>query len=746
MNSNTFQDNPATTGDGEIVQVRLARPLRRPMSASGPSSTTSSASSSVSSSDRRRSRCGSPTGSTIPARPTSAVSSSGSPTACRDPRGAARRLEDVHRAQAVRAGVLLLGQRRLGLVAAARPACGRAGALSRRPRPPPAEHEHRAGRQPPGDGRPSRRLPLQRLEVRRRRPHRRLDPPVPVLPHRRRAVQARRRADARRRLHDRRLAQPQGPARGHDPGHRSDPGHGRPGALVDYAGLEAAQDDNDPAIAAEVLQRAYRSDVRPIVAEARRRNGAAIDPLLALRRLGYRRAMVDERGRRRWRPACERAVPPRLRPSTSGRRRSGCAGSTSTRCAPNWRSSTGTPITRSPMAMGRCGGTGTGSSPRWSVVSITLVPGVRWRRSASTRGASTTACSTPRRPRRPPSRTATSAPPATGTWSTASASGGSTRSTGLQLMPINTIFQLAAHDRDALSQARTSLLMLPELLAYHLTGEVTAELTSAGTTGLLDLATGDWSAELLDAIDVASNVCPRSSARARWSEVARRPGAPRRRPRHRVGGARRRRRRGGLRVGGDVAARRPDARPPDTSEAARLERFTNEQGAAGGIRLLRNVAGWWLVEECRRRGGIPISTRCSPLRRSSVRCPPPTPPTTGSSLPPTWPPSWSPQPGSADGDACRDHPLRRRVDGPVDGRGASPSSVCRASRCSAAGRGRRCCCSSSPSTSMARSRSARWRRRRSATRCPRVSPSACSARSPRARRVRASQLATRTGR
>ena len=45
-----------------------------------------------------------------------------------------------------------------------------------------------------------------------------------------------------------------------------------------------------------MLQRAFRSDVRPIVAEARRRNGAAIDPLLTLRRVGYRRAMVEERG------------------------------------------------------------------------------------------------------------------------------------------------------------------------------------------------------------------------------------------------------------------------------------------------------------------------------------------------------------------------------------------------------------------------------------------------------------------
>jgi rhamnulokinase len=44
---------------------------------------------------------------------------------------------------------------------------------------------------------------------------------------------------------------------------------------------------------------------------------------------------------------------------------------------------------------------------------------------------------------------------------------------------------------------------------------------------------------------------------------------------------------------------------PDTTEPARLSRFTNEQGAAGGIRFLRNVAGFWLVEECRRSWGNP---------------------------------------------------------------------------------------------------------------------------------------------
>jgi L-rhamnose isomerase/sugar isomerase len=66
--------------------------------------------------------------------------------------------------------------------------------------------------------------------------------------------------------------------------------------LVDRGALREAQDDDDPAAAAEVLQAAYRSDVRPLVAAARRSNGAALDPLGTFRRLGYRAAVTAERG------------------------------------------------------------------------------------------------------------------------------------------------------------------------------------------------------------------------------------------------------------------------------------------------------------------------------------------------------------------------------------------------------------------------------------------------------------------
>jgi L-rhamnose isomerase / sugar isomerase len=68
------------------------------------------------------------------------------------------------------------------------------------------------------------------------------------------------------------------------------------GACVDRAALAAAQEGDDPALAAEILHAAYRADVRPLVAEARRRNGAALDPLTAYRRTGYREAVIGARG------------------------------------------------------------------------------------------------------------------------------------------------------------------------------------------------------------------------------------------------------------------------------------------------------------------------------------------------------------------------------------------------------------------------------------------------------------------
>jgi L-rhamnose isomerase/sugar isomerase len=66
--------------------------------------------------------------------------------------------------------------------------------------------------------------------------------------------------------------------------------------IVDRDALLEAQDSNDAAQGQAILQAAFRTDVRPLVAEARRRGGGAIAPLEAYRDLGYRVAMIEERG------------------------------------------------------------------------------------------------------------------------------------------------------------------------------------------------------------------------------------------------------------------------------------------------------------------------------------------------------------------------------------------------------------------------------------------------------------------
>ncbi|GMA22868.1 hypothetical protein GCM10025864_06270 [Luteimicrobium album] len=65
---------------------------------------------------------------------------------------------------------------------------------------------------------------------------------------------------------------------------------------------------------------------------------------------------------------------------------------------------------------------------------------------------------------------------------------------GLQHLPFNTVFQLAADRRRGLLDVADQVLLVPDLLTYWLTGEVGAERTNASTTGLLDVRTGSGTA------------------------------------------------------------------------------------------------------------------------------------------------------------------------------------------------------------------------------------------------------------
>jgi len=66
--------------------------------------------------------------------------------------------------------------------------------------------------------------------------------------------------------------------------------------LVDKSALQSAQNSNDVALAQEILQQAYRTDVRPLVAEAGKRNGGALNPIEAYRKLKIREHLIKERG------------------------------------------------------------------------------------------------------------------------------------------------------------------------------------------------------------------------------------------------------------------------------------------------------------------------------------------------------------------------------------------------------------------------------------------------------------------
>lgn len=66
--------------------------------------------------------------------------------------------------------------------------------------------------------------------------------------------------------------------------------------LVDENKLEESQEQNDPGMAQEILQDAFRTDLRPLIAEARLQEGGALDPIGVYRTLNVRKELIRQRG------------------------------------------------------------------------------------------------------------------------------------------------------------------------------------------------------------------------------------------------------------------------------------------------------------------------------------------------------------------------------------------------------------------------------------------------------------------
>ncbi|MGA9527060.1 MAG: rhamnulokinase family protein [Terriglobales bacterium] len=187
------------------------------------------------------------------------------------------------------------------------------------------------------------------------------------------------------------------------------------------------------------------------------------------------------------------------------------------------------------------------------------------------------------------------------------------RATGIQFMPINTLYQLYAAKRDspAIVAAAKQLVTIPDLFNYWLTGNAVCEFTNATTTQMVDSVHRTWAIDLLQRLDLrpelpAPIIEPGSVVGTLLPEIAQNStlsGTPVIAPAcHDTGSA-----------VAAISARDHTAflssgtwsligtevdAPVITPETLRLN-FTNEGGVNGTTRLLKNVMGLWMLQGCR---------------------------------------------------------------------------------------------------------------------------------------------------
>lgn len=194
------------------------------------------------------------------------------------------------------------------------------------------------------------------------------------------------------------------------------------------------------------------------------------------------------------------------------------------------------------------------------------------------------------------------------------------RHTGLQFMQFNTLYQLLAMkiSGSPLLDVAETLLMMPDLFHWMMTGVKCNEMTDASTSQCYDPVKGDWAGELIEQFSLPTRILGRiaqpgttlgplrASLAAETGLGAARvvlPGS------HDTASA----------VMAVPAAGSSGQRPdwcyvslgtwallgiesprPVVSDAVLNLNFTNEGGVGGTTRLLKNITGLWLVQECRR--------------------------------------------------------------------------------------------------------------------------------------------------
>jgi rhamnulokinase len=189
--------------------------------------------------------------------------------------------------------------------------------------------------------------------------------------------------------------------------------------------------------------------------------------------------------------------------------------------------------------------------------------------------------------------------------------------TGIQMMEINSLYQLFSIHRHspALLDSAAKLLFMPDLLNYFLTGVQCSERTIASTSQFYNPVTGQFAADLLRRLGITTNflaelIDPGTQLGEILPHVAEHCGL---KPSPKVFTT-------GCHDTASAVAAVPaeensrwcyissgtwslmgvELEAPVINEACRNANFTNEVGVGGRIRLLKNIAGLWLLQECRR--------------------------------------------------------------------------------------------------------------------------------------------------
>jgi sugar (pentulose or hexulose) kinase len=209
---------------------------------------------------------------------------------------------------------------------------------------------------------------------------------------------------------------------------------------------------------------------------------------------------------------------------------------------------------------------------------------------------------------------------------------------GLQQLPFNTVFQLVAARGTAALAAAETLLLLPDLFGYWLTGRIGAERTNASTTGLYDVTTRTWSRELADRLGLPWAVLPPLRDPGEvvgplLPEVAADLGVTADVPVIGVGSHDTASAVVGVPAGpgsfgyvssGTWSLVGLELDAPVLTDDARRADFTNEGGVDGTVRFLKNVMGLWVLSECVRAWsdrGVPGTDLASLLAGASTAAP-----------------------------------------------------------------------------------------------------------------------------